>query len=104
MRTSSSKADQGPLCLLLVVSLLIGSIPLTAGVVVVSDSTQPTFTINICQPLQAIVGVTSTPLARPLAEPPNFVLRESDRLLIGSLKPLTDLVITPESPPPKASA
>jgi hypothetical protein len=104
MQIFLSKAALRALSLVLVAGVLIGSIPLTASVIVVLSPTQPTFTLNICQPLQAIGAVPSNPIARPAAGSPVLILSEDGNVLAKSLQSLTDLIITPENPPPEPLA
>lgn len=104
MQISLSKAALRTLSLILVASVLIGSIPLTASVIVVPRPTQPTFTLNICQPLQVIGAVPSNPIARPAAGSPELVLSEHGNVLVRPPPRLMELIITPESPPPETLA
>jgi hypothetical protein len=76
--------------------------PLSSGIVIASHPKQPTLTLNICEPLQPALGVSSTPLARPATSPPHPVFLEYGKIPFSLPKPQSDLRITPESPPPKA--
>ena len=71
-----SKADLRHLSLAVAIVLLLASVPSTAGFVIVSGSSQPEFTINICQPIQMFDRVSNTLLARPATVLPEFVLRD----------------------------
>ena len=51
--------------------ILLGSLSLTAGVIIVSGPTHPEITVNICQPLQASCITTMTLLARPAPAAPS---------------------------------
>jgi hypothetical protein len=99
-----SKSDTRVLGAILAVVILWGSIPFTAGVTIVAGPTQPTFTVNICQPMQPAVGVSSNPLARPAVTPPQLLLLEHGTISIGRQKSVADLRIAPESPPPEAQS
>ena len=61
---------------MLAIVLLLGSVPSTAGLVIVSGPSHPELTINICQPLQTFDLVSSVLLARPAALLPEFILRD----------------------------
>ncbi|SRR6266851_4777329 len=87
---------------ILAIGILLGSIPLSAGIAIVPHPKQPTFTLNICEPLQAALGVSGTPIARPATSPLDLILFEHGRVPPGPPKPPSDVSIAPESPPPKA--
>jgi len=99
-----SKSDTRVLSAILAVAILLGSIPLSAGVTIVAGATQPTFTVNICQPLQPAAGISSNPLARPAATPPQLLLLEHGTISAGAQKSAADLRIAPESPPPETQS
>jgi hypothetical protein len=82
--------------------IVFGSIPLSAGIVTASHPKQPTFRLNICEPLQTALSGSGTPIARPATSPPRLILLEHGRLSASPAKRLTDLSIPPEIPPPKA--
>ena len=65
MRQLFSKAEPQTLSSVLAIVLLLSSIPLTGGIVLVSGPTQPEFTINICQPIQAFYQVRTPHLPDP---------------------------------------
>jgi hypothetical protein len=99
-----SKSDTRLLSAILAVVILLGSIPLSVGVTIVAGPTQPTFTVNICQPLQPAAGVSSNPLARPAAAALLHLLVEHATILASTQKSVADLPIAPESPPPEAQS
>ena len=101
MRGFLSKTELRALSLILALSVLTGSIPLTASVIVVPGPTHPTFTINLCQPFQTACGVSGNPIARPAAGSPQLFLHGDGRVSIQAIKFSPDLVIAPASPPPK---
>jgi hypothetical protein len=82
--------------------ILIGSITMSAGVLVIPRSTQPAFTLNICEPLQVGIALSGNPVARPAFGLPKLLLLEHKRVIAEPLQPVTDLIIEPESPPPKS--
>jgi hypothetical protein len=96
-----SKSDVRIVSAILAISILLGTVPLSAGVVITSHPKQPTFTLNICEPLQIGVTLSMTQIARPATSPPRLVLLEYGKLSTSPPNPLDDLSIAPESPPPK---
>jgi hypothetical protein len=52
--------------------------------------------------LQAALNGSSTPIARSATSPPRLILLEHGRVSAIPPKSLTDLIIAPEIPPPKA--
>jgi len=97
------KSDVRIVSAILAISVLLGSIPLSAGIVVTSYPKRPTFMLNICEPLQTGLTVSMTQIARPATSPPRLVFLEYGKLSTSPLSPLDDLSIAPESPPPKAA-
>jgi hypothetical protein len=95
------KSDVHVLSAFLSFCILLGSIPLSTGIEIASHPKQVTFTLNICEPLQAALGGSGTPIARPATSPPRLILLERGRVSANPPKPLTDLSIPPEIPPPK---
>jgi len=96
-----SKSDVRIVSVLLAISVLLGSIPLSAGAIITSSPKEATFTLNICEPLQTGLTVSMTQIARPAASPPRLALLEQGKLSINPPRRLNDLSIAPESPPPK---
>jgi len=97
-----SKSELRVISAMLAFVVLIGSMPLTAGIAIASRPKQPTFTLNICQPLQAAINGIASPIARPATSPPRVILHEDGKTPASPPEPLADLSIAPESPPPKA--
>ena len=100
MKRLFSKANLQAFSSVLAFVLLLGTIPLTTGVVIVSAPSHPEFTVNICTPTQ-MLSYASSMLARPSVSVPQFVL-----FFQGSLKatPSADVVEhneAPDIPPPK---
>jgi len=97
-----SKSDVRIVSAILAISILLGNIPFSAGIVVISYPKQPTFTLNVCEPLQTGLTSSMTFIARPATTPPRLVLIEDGKVRTNPLNPFDDLSIAPESPPPKA--
>jgi len=97
-----SKSDVRMVSAILAISILLGNIPFSAGIVVISYPKQPTFTLNVCEPLQTGLTSSMTFIARPATTPPRLVLIEDGKVRTNPLNPFDDLSIAPESPPPKA--
>jgi hypothetical protein len=81
--------------------LLLGTIPLTNGVVLVSAPAHPEITANICTPTQMFSYISSGTLARPSVSEPRFVL-----FFQGSVKATTSAEVDkcsapPHTPPPR---
>ena len=101
MRHLFSKTDLRDLSLILAIVMLLGSVPSTAGLVVVSGPSHPEWTINICQPLQMFDRVSNTLLARPATVLPEFVLWDLGSTAVKKAVRLVDLKVAPDTPPPK---
>jgi hypothetical protein len=78
--TRLSTSDAGIVSAIVAISILLGSIPLSGGIVIASYPNQPTFTFNICAPLHVGLSVSGTPIARPATSPPRLVLLEDGRV------------------------
>jgi hypothetical protein len=96
-----SKSNTRVLSAVLVVTILLGSIPFTAGFTIGAGTTQPTFSVNICQPLPLAAGVPRNPVARPAATPLQLLLPKHGIISAAAQKTVVDLRIAPESPPPE---
>ena len=96
------KYDVRVLSIVVSFCILLGSIPLSSGVVIASHAKQPTVTLNVCERLQAALSVLGIPIARPATSSPHLILLEHGKVPPSLPKPLIDLSIAPESPPPKA--
>ena len=101
MRRLFSKTDLRDLSVILAIVMLLVSIPSTAGLVIVSGSSQPEWTINICQPVQTFDRVSNILLARPATVLPEFVLRDLGSTAVKKAVRLVDLKVGPDTPPPK---
>ncbi len=101
MKHLFSKTDLRDLSVTLAIVMLLGSIPSTTGLVLVSGPSHPEWTINICQPLQMFDRVSNTLLARPGTVLPEFVLRDLDSTAVKKAARLVDLKVAPDTPPPK---
>ena len=96
-----SKADLRAIWSVVAFVLLLGTIPLTSGVIIVSAPGHPEITVNTCTPTQMLSYASSSTLARPSVSVPRFVL-----FFQGSLKatPSVEAVKcneAPDTPPPK---
>ncbi len=87
-------------CLML--ALLMGALPISSGVTI--QGRQPTFTLDICHPLQAAVQ-SSSPSSAPLvpshalAQPPTECGAERDSFLPW----LSRVGEAPDPPPPRST-
>ena len=96
-----SKADLRAFSSVVVFVLLLGAIPLTNGVVIVSAPGHPEITVNICTSTQMLSYASSSTLARPFVSEPRFVL-----FFQGSLKATPSVGVVkcnepPDTPPPR---
>jgi hypothetical protein len=97
-----SKSEARIVSAILVVAILLGSFPLSTGLAIGSHPKRPTLTLNVCEPLQAALNLSGIPMARPATRSPRLILVEHGRSQPSLAKPLSDLSIAPETPPPKA--
>lgn len=102
MRQFFSKADLRDLSLAMAVVMMVATLPVTAGIVVVSRPSGPELTANICQPIQMFDRASNTLLARPAAVAPEVVLRDLGSAAIKETVRLVDIKIAPDTPPPKS--
>ncbi len=103
MRQLFSKADLRALSSILAVVILLGSAPLTAGIVIRSGSSQPEITANICHPSQTFDTVSSTLLARPATTTHGSTLLDLGAITANVAVQLIDYRVAPDTPPPKFS-
>jgi hypothetical protein len=102
MKQLFSKAKLRSISSVLAVVLLLSSIPLTSGVIIVSSTSQPEITINICQPIQGFDRVSSiTSVARPAMNLPQFSLSCLGSVRVKGFAPVSERNVAPDSPPPK---
>ncbi|MFZ1888968.1 MAG: hypothetical protein WAU33_13110 [Candidatus Binataceae bacterium] len=101
MRYLLSKSDWRALSSMLALIVLLGSIPLSASVVIVSSPNQPELTVNICRPLQMFDRVSTTLLGRPAMHAPAFVLSLSGLVTIKPIVPIIECKVVPDTPPPE---
>ncbi len=104
MRQLLSTADLKAFSLIVGVVLLLSSAPLTSGVVLVSGPSQPEFTVNICQPVQAFNCASNILLARPAVNAPQFVLFSLSSLTLKAPARIVERDVPPDTPPPKSLA
>jgi hypothetical protein len=103
MKQLFSSAGLRRLSLMLSVVLLLASAAQVAGVVVVFGPSQPEFTVNICQPIQAFDRVSNTLLARPTMGLAEFGIFDLGSVAEKQAVRLVDCRIAPDTPPPRRS-
>jgi hypothetical protein len=101
MRQFYSKAGLRHLSFIVAIVLLLTGVPSTAGFVVVSGSSQPKLTVNVCQPIQMFDRVSNTLLARPATLSPEFVISDLGSTAVKETVRLVDRKVAPDTPPPK---
>jgi hypothetical protein len=101
MRRLFSKSDFQSLSFLLVLVVLSASLPLAAGVVILSGHNEPELTMNICQPLQTFNLTLNTMLAAPAPAMPEFLLVDLGSSMDAAPRHLADHRAAPDTPPPK---
>jgi len=97
-----SQTDLRDLSLIVAIVMLLASLPSTAGFVL-SGSSHPELSVNICQPLQMLDRVSNTLLARPAAVLPEFVLQDLGFTVVKEAARPVDFKFAPDTPPPKRS-
>jgi hypothetical protein len=97
-----SKSEARIVSAILAIAILLGSFPLSSGIAIGSHPRRPTLTLNVCEPWLAALSVSGIPMARPATSSPQLILLEHGRNGPSLAKPLSDLSIAPETPPPKA--
>jgi hypothetical protein len=100
--TTGTQADRRFLCAIVAFMLLLGSLPLTIGLIPVKGPDGPSWTLNICHPLQSFVGASGTTVARPVSAILQFALTPDGYAPELAPPKFTNLAITPDPPPPKA--
>ncbi|HUA33736.1 MAG TPA: hypothetical protein VMA09_09045 [Candidatus Binataceae bacterium] len=96
------KADTRFIGAILALMLLIGGLPLTAGIVVLPDSGQPSLSLDLCHPLEVAAAGFSVTLARPAPMLLRPTLLPFDEASSEIPQPRVSLKITPDTPPPKS--
>jgi hypothetical protein len=87
---------------LLALLFALSSVPITAGVIIVSGPAAPTISVDICHPLQSATASSLPVMARPaLDSSQELVLPEFSRLAPEPFKVAIDLRIKPDTPPPE---
>jgi len=89
---------------LLALTLLLGSMPLTTGVVIVFGQSHPELAMNFCHPLESATAAAPIALARPALIPLAPALVEVERLRYSARTLLTEFSLEPENPPPESAA
>src|SRR5271167_3467944 len=103
MRRLFSKAYLRALSSILALVVLLGSSPLTTGVIILSGPIQPEITMNICHPIQTLDLVSSILLARPAAAKPESLLCDFGSAIAMAAPRLIENRGQPDTPPPKLS-
>jgi hypothetical protein len=98
---AGTQAERRFLCAVVAFMLLLGSLPLTIGVIPVQAPDGPSWTLNICHPLQSFVGASGTTVARPAAALLQFALTADGYAPELAVHKFANLAITPDPPPPK---
>jgi hypothetical protein len=101
MTQSLSKAHLQVVSSILALSLLLGTIPFSACIVIVRGQGSPEFTINLCQPAQLFSQASNNIIAHPSANVPQFNLFLRGPINTTPLAPVLDYHVAPETPPPK---
>ena len=104
MRRIFSNRDLRLLSAVLAVVLLLASVPISAGVIVLAGPTHPELTVDICHPVQAFDLVRGVLLARPAAAVPESALCDVGSIAADAAPRSIELLIAPDSPPPKLPA
>ena len=104
MRRIFSRTDLQALSSILAVVLFLASVPIGAGVIVVTGPSHPEFTVDICHPLQVFDRAPGTPLARPAAAVPETVLCDLGSITADAAPRSIELRIAPDTPPTKLPA
>jgi hypothetical protein len=101
MRDRVPKADVRIVSLIVAAVLLLGSIPLDAGVIVTLNSGCPQLTADICQQPATMDRVADGLLARPAIAVPEFVLPLSGWVTPSVASRPLDYRTAPDTPPPR---
>ncbi len=102
MRQLFSRADLHALSITLALVMLLGSSPLSAGLVVRSGPGHPEITADICLPMQTFNLVSNTLLARPASAMPESILCNLGVATAPAAIKLIEYHGAPETPPPKS--
>jgi hypothetical protein len=95
------KTDVRVISLIVAAVLLLGSIPLDAGVIVTLSSGRPELTSDICQQPATMDRVADGLLARPAIAIPEFVLPLSGWVTPSAASRPLDYREAPDTPPPR---
>jgi|GEM_PF-502729 hypothetical protein len=101
-KAASTKTERRVLCAVLACMLLLGGLPLTVGIIPVQRSEGPSWTLNICHPLQSFVEASGTPVARPATALLRVAMAPQGYAPELVVHKFPNLAIAPDSPPPKA--
>ena len=101
MRPLLSESNLRILTPIMALAILIGSVPLTSGVVVVSGLSRPELTVSICHPLQVFDQASNPLLARGTATRNEFALYDLGSAPQQGAPRRVECSIAPDTPPPK---
>ncbi|HYB90465.1 MAG TPA: hypothetical protein VEC38_05410 [Candidatus Binataceae bacterium] len=101
MRHLFSRIELQALSSVLAAALLLGSIPLTTGVVLVCGPIHPELTVNICYPIQSFDRMSNGAVARPAAAVLKSTLFDLGCAAGIGTAPIIERGIVPDTPPPK---
>jgi hypothetical protein len=99
-----SKADLKALSSIVAVMLMLTVVPSAGGAVVLRGPSQPQFTFNVCQPIQASNCLSNTVLARPGENLQQSVLLSFRSLTLAPTARTVERDVPPDTPPPKRLA
>jgi hypothetical protein len=99
---AGTQTDRRLLCAVLAFLLLLGSLPLTVGIIPVDRSEGPTWTLNICHPPQSFIQASGTSVARPGTGVLRLVFTAQGYATELVIYKFRNLAIAPDPPPPKA--
>ncbi|HTQ25710.1 MAG TPA: hypothetical protein VMI09_13535 [Candidatus Binataceae bacterium] len=99
-----SKAELRILSSIVALMLVLSGAPLTTGVVVVAGTSQPEFTLNICQPVQSFTCPSTIVFARSADYALPFVLLFSGSITFKPSARILERDLSPDTPPPKRFA
>lgn len=99
-----SKSELRSLSAILAFVILLGSAPLSVGVVIRSGPRHPEITGNICSPLQSSQAASNFVLVRPTFAEFETVLHDLGPIVGVFIARLIESNVAPDTPPPEAFA
>jgi hypothetical protein len=86
----------------LAIILLLSTVPLFGGIALTTSSNQPSLTVNICQPTQAVNHASNAWLAHPAISTLRFRIFCLGPATVTLGGPIIDRNVIPDPPPPEA--